>query len=327
MSNEDVSIQSESRRPQQVFIAGGTGFLGQPLVRALLDCSSQVVVLSRNPAAARKLLDPRVEIVEGDPTSPGTWQERISGQDAVVNLAGHPIGPRWNAHTRQLINDSRVDSTRLLVDTMGACPMDQRPRVLINGSGVDYYPFCTDLGIGDACDSDPITEQAAAGDTALARICHRWEAEAERAESFSVRVVRLRIGLVLGPGGFLSRLVVPFRMGLGGRLGSGTQWVSWIHREDFVQAVLFSLIHEAVRGPVNVVAPGAVRNREFTLALGRAIRRPVFLTVPKFVLRTLLGDMAEYVLHGRRAVPEVLVQHGFSFRYSQLDAALAQVFS
>ncbi len=218
-----------------------------------------------------------------------------------------------------------VESTRYIVEAIAAIDQEQRPAVLVNASGIDYYPFSVDLGFGDDMDCDEVTEEAVAGDSALARICQRWEAEAHEAEPLGVRVVLYRVGLVLGPGGLLAKLLLPFRFGLGGRLGSGKQWMSWVHLDDIVSGILFAIDHPDIVGPVNAVAPNPVRNHQFTAALAKALRRPAFVPTPGFVLRAVLGELAEYALNGRRAVPAKLLTHGFQFQFPMINDAFQHI--
>lgn len=316
---------------KRVFVTGGTGFIGSALVEALRGRGDDVVVLTRDAARARQQLGsraPGVELVEGDPAFGGAWQAHLAGADAVVNLAGASVaGKRWDARYKQMIRDTRVESTRYLVEGMAALGGDaSRPAVLVSASGVDYYPFDVDLSAAlDLDEDDEVTESAPPGSSFLARVCWSWEAEAMAAEPLGVRVVCMRTGLVLGPGGAFERMALPFRLFAGGRIGSGRQWVSWVHLEDAVRAYLFALDEASVRGPVNLVAPEPVRAKHLARALGRALHRPSWLPVPGFALKAAAGELAEYLLHGRRAVPAALHAHGFSFRYRDVEAALADI--
>ncbi len=309
---------------KRIFVTGATGFIGTALVRALTGRGQSVVVVSRDRERASRALGGAVEVVEGDTAYAGDWQQSLSGCDAVVNLAGQPIaGRRWNAHYRQLIHDSRVETTRHLVEAIAACGEEARPRALVSASGVDYYPFSVDLGAAFAADEDDdVDERSPAGDSVMARICRDWEAEARRAEKQGVRVVRMRTGIVLGSGGALERMTTPFKFLVGGRIGNGRQWFSWIHLEDAVAAYLFALDSEKLRGPVNLVAPEPVRNAELARTMGRVLKRPAWVPVPGFALRAAVGELSEYLLNGRRVVPAVLLERGFRFRFPDLESAL-----
>jgi hypothetical protein len=312
---------------QSVFITGGTGFIGQAVIGALLARGDRVSVLSRNSASAQAALGDGPSYIEADPSTPGAWQDRVAGHSAVINLAGQSIaGKRWNARYRQLLLDSRVETTHFVVDAIAAAPVAERPKVLLSASGIDYYPFDVDLdeaGIADLDDDVDVTESARPGDSFLARVCRKWEEEALRARRNDTRVVCLRTGVVLDrAGGPLAQIVKPFKLLVGGRLSHGRQWFSWIHRVDAVAAILFALDHDTIRGPLNLVAPQPVRNRELTRTLARVLRRPALAPVPAFALKLALGEFHEYLINGRRAVPAALLAAGFEFEYPELEPAL-----
>jgi uncharacterized protein len=317
----------------RVFITGGSGYLGQAISQALLARGDEVRVLSRDPARVRARLPAAVEIVEGDPTVAGPWQSQASGCDAVINLAGEPLGgQRWDARFRQIAMDSRVDATRFLVEAIASAV--RRPRVLVSASGVDAYAFDADLPLED--DEDEVDESAPRGSSFLARLCRDWEEEALAAEAHGVRVVLMRTGVVVGgTGGPIERWARAFRFFAGGKLGSGRQWMSWVHLDDVVGAYLFALDADGgaaggyreppkavLSGPVNLVAPGKLRNREFARRLGRALHRPALIPTPAPALRLALGDFAEYLLHGRPAVPRALLSAGYVFRHPDLAPEL-----
>jgi uncharacterized protein len=311
----------------QVFLTGGTGFIGRALIAALTARGDRAVVLSRRAAAASAelaSLGEAVAVVTGDPTSAGPWQAEVAGCDAVINLAGESLAARrWDARVRQILRDSRIDATRFVVEAIAAAAVERRPRALLSASGIDFYPFSVDLGATHLADDDPIDEAAPPGSSFLARLCRDWEAEARAAEAHGVRVVVLRTGLVLGGGGALDKLTTPFKLFVGGRLGSGRQWTSWIHLDDVVRAYLFALDHAEVSGPLNLVAPGNVVNGELAAALGARMGRPSWLPVPAFAIKAVAGELAEYVLNGRRAVPAALTAAGFEFQHPALGPALA----
>jgi uncharacterized protein len=241
--------------------------------------------------------------------------EQLAACDAVIHLAGEPVAQRWTASAKKRILDSRVGGTRALLAAM----RDHPPNVLVSASGIGYYGSC-----GDRI----LTEQSPAASDFLGQVAAAWEHEAQEAEKLGVRVVRLRIGTVMGRGGgALQKMLLPFRMGLGGRLGAGTQWMSWIHREDLCQMILLALGNSTLRGVFNATSPHPVTNADFTRALARAIHRPAVIPVPAFALRMLLGEMSDILLGSQRAVPEAALRAGFEFRYPEIGAALIQILS
>jgi uncharacterized protein (TIGR01777 family) len=286
----------------RVLVTGGTGLVGKPTCDALRAAGHAVTVVSREPGRV--------------PARAIGWdglRAAMPETDAIVNLAGDPIaGGRWTAARKQEIRRSRIEATRALVEAIAGA--DPRPTVLVNASAVGYY--------GDRGDQ-PLDENAAPGHDFLARVCVDWEAEARRAEAVGVRVARLRFGIVLAPdGGALSAMLLPFRAGVGGRLGSGRQWMSWIYRDDVVGIIRDALTNEAYGGAVNVTSPNPVTNADFTHALGRAVHRPTMLPVPGIALRLALGEMATMLLQGQRVLPTVAQRVGYAWRQPELAAAL-----
>lgn len=287
----------------RVLVTGGTGLVGGRLCRALVAASHGVTVVSREPGRVPW----RAVGWDGLPAV-------MPEVDAIVNLAGESVAHgRWTTARKAELWDSRIESTRALVDAVAGA--SERPKLLVNASAVGYYgPH------GD----EPLDERAGPGEGFLARLCRAWETEAVRAEGLGLRVVRLRVGVVLAPdGGALASMLIPFRTGLGGPLGSGRQWMSWIHREDVVGLILDALGNEGYAGAVNAAAPTPVTNREFTKALGRALERPAVLPVPGFALRLALGEMASVLLTGQRVLPAVAERLGYQWRQPELPAALA----
>jgi uncharacterized protein (TIGR01777 family) len=236
----------------------------------------------------------------------------IAGADAVVHLAGEPVSQRWTKDAREKIRASRVDGTRKLVDAMRANP----PRVLISASAVGYY--------GDRGD-ETLTESSSPADGFLGDVCREWEHEALQAEDFGVRVVCLRNGLVLGNGGGLQKMMLPFKLGIGGKIGDGRQWMPWIHLDDVIGLIELAISSSKLRGPVNTTAPHPVTNAEFTRALASALHRPAILPVPKFALRLLYGDMAQIIYASQRVIPEAAIGAGYHFRFPMLEAALLDI--
>lgn len=304
-----------------VVVTGATGFVGAPLVAALRAAGCAVTVLSRDAVRARQQLG-EVTAVVADLQTPGAWGAVLSGAAAVVHLAGESIaGKRWDARQKQRLRESRVEATHALVEAVAALPAATRPRALIAASGADYYPFAADTG--SDFDDDEVTESDPPGDSFLGRLCRDWEAEARAAERLGLRVVCMRTGIVLGPGGgALATMALPFRMFVGGRIGNGRQWVPWIHRDDAVAAYAAAVADERYTGPINLVTD-SVRNAELSRALGNQLGRPSWLPVPGFALRAAVGELAEYLLHGRRVVPARLRALGFAWRRPTLADALA----
>jgi uncharacterized protein (TIGR01777 family) len=304
----------------KIAVTGATGFIGVPLVRALREAGHEVTAFVRDrERAAAKLAD--VELVEADLETPGAWCDVLGRVDAVAHLAGEPIAnKRWDARQKQLIRDSRTESTRTIVESIGKLAQPVRPRALVCASGADFYPYA--LGV-NGFDDDEVTETDKPGETFLGRVCRDWEAEAVAAEAYGVRVACMRTGLVLGAGGgALAQLRRPFELFVGGRMGSGRQFVTWIHLDDAVAAYVAALTDKRFRGPINLVA-ASVRFAAFSRALGSALHRPSWLPLPGFMLKVVAGtEMAEAILGGRNVVPAKLRALGFSWRYPDLEAAL-----
>jgi uncharacterized protein len=305
----------------RVFFTGGTGFIGHPVVAALVERGDHVVALSRRAGTARARLgdSAAIEIVEADPQYAGAWQERVAGCDAVVNLAGEAVGARrWDARVRQVLRDSRVDTTRNVVAAIAAAPEGARPRVLVSASGIDYYGLDVDVGPEAMDGDDEVDESAPPGEHFLARVCAEWEEEAREAEQHGARVVLMRTGIVVGGrGGPMDRWAAAFRKYAGGRIGNGRQWMSWIHLDDVIGAYLLALDSASLAGPVNLVAPGRLRNAEFARQLGSSLGRPAWLPAPAPLVRLAVGGLAEYLLAGRPAVPNALVRAGYTFRHTR----------
>ena len=301
----------------KIGITGATGFIGRPIVTALQARGDELVALTRDPARAPLQ---GVRLVQAELEHPGAWQDAIGGLDAVINLAGEPIAAkRWDARQKQRLRDSRVETTQNLVGAIAKA--SPRPRVLVSASGVDYYPFAIDDVAG--FDDDEVTEVDPAGDSFLARLCKAWEAEALAADPLGVRVVTMRTGLVLGPhGGALAKMTTPFKLFAGGRIGSGKQWMPWIHLDDAVAAYIAAVDDERYRGPINLVTD-SVRNAEFSKELGAVMHRPSWLPVPAFALRAAVGELSESILNGRRVVPARLRELGFVWKHPELHEALA----
>jgi uncharacterized protein len=301
----------------KVVVTGATGFIGVKLAKVLRARGDHVVALTRDATRAKDRLSD-VELVTADLEQPGPWCAALDGADAIVNLAGEPIaGVRWDARQKQILRDSRVETTRTLVEAIAkATP---RPRVLVSASGADYYPFALAL---DDFDDDEVTEADPPGEEFLARLCKSWETEALAAQQFGLRVCVMRTGLVLGShGGALEKMTTPFKLFVGGKIGHGRQWMSWIHVDDAVAAYATALSDDRYTGPINLVA-ASIRNADFAKALGKALHRPSWIPVPAFALRAAVGEIAESLLNGRRVVPKRLRELGFTYSKPKLSDAL-----
>jgi len=296
----------------KILLTGATGYLGQSLRPVLRESGHALVVLARDPSRTAALV-PGARIFEWDGVVGLPPAEAFEGVDAVINLIGESVAKRWTAERKRRFRDSRILPTRALIERMAGLPV--RPRVLVSMTGVGIY--------GDRAD-EVLTEKAAPGQGFLAGLSQEWEAAALGARELGVRVVVFRSGAVLGPGGgVLGKLLPLFRLGLGGRLGSGRQYFPWIHLDDVARLFVHALATESLEGPVNVVAPEPATNAEFTTALGQALHRPVLLTVPALALRLALGEMAdEMLLVSQRVSPIRILESGFDFRYPLLGPAL-----
>lgn len=300
----------------RVFISGGTGTIGRAITAALVERGDEVTVLTRNKAKAK--LPTGVTAVEGDPCYEGEWQSQIAGHDAVINLAGEPLDrQRWNALFRQKIHDSRIDSTRFIGEAILAAPESARPKALLNASGIDYYGFAE----VEMFDDDDIDESDPGGESYLSGLCWDWEDETKICSNAGIRVALMRTGVVFSDKGALPALVAPFRKRAGGPLGTGRQWMSWIHIDDVAGGYLHVLDTE-LSGPVNLAAPGNIRNAKFATILGAMLGRRPWFRVPAFAVMAAAGQLGEYVLKGRKVVPKALLDSGFEFRFDGVKPAL-----
>lgn len=301
----------------RVAVTGATGLLGQALVRALLDRGDSVVALSRDADRARQALGDRVEAHAWPrPTDEPPPEAALAGADGVVHLLGEPVAQRWSSEAKDRIRTSRVAGTHSLVDGLLALAPERRPGTLVSQSASGFYgPH------GD----EPLTEDAPAGGDFLAGVVVEWEKEALRAAS-ELRVALTRTGVVLSPsGGALATMLPFFRLGIGGPVAGGHQYVPWIHLDDVVGAMLLCLDDAAATGPINLAAPNSASNAELSRSLGHVLKRPAVLPVPAFALKLLYGDMAQIVLTGQRLVPARLEQLGYTFRHPELEPALRDV--
>lgn len=302
----------------KIAITGATGFVGSRLVERLNQGEHQILVFTRNPDKAKKVFPssafPKVEIVQYSPKQSGDWQKAIDGCDAVINLAGEPISERWTPQHKQEILESRKIGTQKIVEAIKQAEV--KPQVLISGSAIGYY------GTSETASFD---ENSSPGNDFLAEVCKAWEAEAQKVQEAGVRLVIVRVGIVLGNGGALGKMIGPFKMFAGGPIGTGRQWFSWIHREDLVNLIITALDKANMAGVYNATAPNPVRMAQFCQILGEVMNRPSWLPVPEFVLELLLGDGAKVVLEGQQVLPKQTQQLGFQYQYPELRSALKEV--
>lgn len=298
-----------------VVITGATGFVGRALVEALLADGHTVTVVSRHADRATQAFSGRVAAVSWDDED--RLVQAVGTADGVVNLAGENLSAgRWTAQRKQAIMESRTGATGRIVRAIAAA--ERKPAVLVSASAVGYYGPQTDR---ICTESDP------PADDFLAQVCKAWEDEAAAVKDHGVRLAIVRLGVVLGRGGgALPRMALPFRLFAGGPVGHGRQWVPWVHRDDVIGIIMYALQQADIEGPLNAVAPEAQTNRTFSRALGRALRRPSWLPVPAAVLKLAFGEMSGLLLTGQRVAPEATLASGYTFRFPNLDPALADIY-
>jgi uncharacterized protein (TIGR01777 family) len=297
----------------KIFMTGGTGFVGSFLSRELAQKDHDVTILTRqkDPPAP---VHARIGYVTGDPTAAGDWMAQVPGHDWIINLAGASIFGYWTEKKKKEIYDSRILTTRNLV------------KAITDGDGLQVLCSTSAPGYYGARGEETLTEDSPPGDDFLGKVAKDWEDEALKAQKLGIRVVITRFGIVLGKdGGILGQLVPLFKAFVGGPVGSGQQWFSWIHQMDQVLAYLFLFDHPEISGPVNFTAPNPVRNWDLAKALGRALGRPSFLPAPAFMMRLVMGEMAEIVLTGQKIIPKKLLDAGFEFLFPTIDVALTHL--
>ncbi|MBD2057380.1 TIGR01777 family protein [Oculatella sp. FACHB-28] len=303
----------------KVAVTGATGFVGTRLVERLNAEGHTVVVLTRSLERGKQVFPtatfPNVEVFAYAPLESGDWQAVISGCDGVVNLAGEPIAEgRWTPQRKQIILDSRKVGTEKIVEAIARA--NPKPSVLVNSSAVGYY------GTSETATFD---ESSPAADDFLAQVCQAWEASASKVKESGTRLVILRTGIVLGMGGAIAKMLPPFQLFAGGPLGSGRQWVSWIHREDLVNLILSALTQPNMEGTFNATAPNPVHMSELCNTLGEVLNRPSWLPVPDFALEALLGDAAIVVLEGQKVLPKQTQSSGFKYQYPLVKQAIQEI--
>lgn len=298
----------------RVLITGATGFIGRRLCELLAEDGHELVALSRSPEGARSKVPQLAAAFAWDPLAAAAPTAAFEGVDAVVHLAGESVSGRWTKKKMQAIRDTRELGTRHLVETIAAA--DPRPRVLVAASAIGFY--------GDRGD-EALTEESGPGDDFLAEVCRAWEHESGRAEELGMRRVSLRIGVVIGAGGgALEAMLPPFKMGVGGPMGSGRQWWSWVHRDDLVAMIRRALADNSLAGVYNATSPQPLRQKEFGKVLGKVLRRPAFMPTPAFALKLALGGFSTELLSSKRVLPARLEEAGFEFRHADLESALRE---
>jgi uncharacterized protein len=295
----------------KILVTGGTGFIGGKLVDELLASHHEVFCVVRSPRPENPR--PGLTFISGKTTEPGPWQAHVANMDAIINLAGATISRRWTEDYKKLIYDSRILTTRHLVAGLS----ENTRATVLSTSAVGFY--------GDRGE-EILTESSEPGNGFLARLARDWEHEACLAEEKGARVVLTRFGVVLGKnGGALEKMIPLFKWSLGGPLGSGKQWFPWIHLDDLIAAMKFIIQNDDIAGPVNFTSPIPVRQKDMARTLGRKFSRPAFLPAPVFMLRIILGEFADSLLQSQKVIPDQLIQHGFKFKFLEMDEALEDI--
>ncbi len=297
----------------KIFMTGGTGFVGTYLAGQLIREGHKVTILTPSLTGAELKME-GLTYLAGNPTIKGPWQESVRAHEVIINLAGASIFSRWTEAQKKILLSSRIDTTRHLVE---ALPNDSKHITFFSTSAVGYYGFHED---------EELTESSPAGDDFLAHLARDWEVEALRAQTKGARVILTRFGIVLGKnGGALGQMIPLFKYFIGGPLGSGRQWFSWVHMADLAQAFIFLLAHKEISGAINLCSPNPVRNKDLGKAIGKVLHRPSFLPAPGFMIELILGEFGSVLLRGQRVIPRRLLDASFKFRYPDIEAALKSV--
>ena len=297
----------------KIFMTGGTGFVGTYLAGQLIREGHKVTILTPSLTGAELKME-GLTYLAGNPTIKGPWQDSVRAYDVIINLAGASIFSRWTEAQKKILLSSRIDTTRHLVE---ALPNDSNHIIFFSTSAVGYYGFHED---------EELTESSPAGDDFLAHLARDWEVEALRAQTKGARVILTRFGIVLGKnGGALGQMIPLFKYFIGGPLGSGRQWFSWVHMADLAQAFIFLLAHKEISGAINLCSPNPVRNKDLGKAIGKVLHRPSFLPAPGFMIELILGEFGSVLLRGQRVIPRRLLDASFKFRYPDIEAALKSV--
>ncbi len=298
---------------KKIIVTGATGLIGRKLCSKLLEQGNEITIFTRNPEAAKKVIRGAKKYVKWNYNNPEEWKDYLNETDSVIHLAGTNLGAkRWNNEFKKELFNSRIESTRQLVNAIKKC--GNKPKSFITASAVGYY--------GDRGD-EVLIEKSNPGKDFLSNLCSEWEKEAEKIEDQNVRRVSLRIGLTLSnEGGVLKKFLPPFKIFLGGPLGNGKQWFPWIHIEDLINILIHTIKTESLQGPVNVASPGIVRMNDFATSLGKILKRPSLLPVPKFAIRIAAGELGKYAVMSQRTSVEKILNSGYKFKFEKLEDAL-----
>ena len=297
----------------KIFMTGGTGFVGTYLAKRLISEGHAVTILTQA-LSGTELKWSGLSYLTGNPTTKGKWQEAVRDHNAIINLAGASIFSRWTPEQKRILLSSRIETTRNLV---AALPDSAKHITFFSTSAVGYYGFHED---------EELIESSPFGEDFLAKLAHDWEQEALRAQDKGARVIITRFGIVLGKnGGALGQMIPLFKYFLGGPLGSGRQWFSWVHMHDLAEAFIFLLNHKDISGPVNLCSPNPLRNKDLGNAIGKVLHRPSLIPSPGFMIRLILGEFGDVLLKGQRVIPQRLLEAGFKFRYPDIEEALKDI--
>jgi hypothetical protein len=298
---------------KKIIVTGATGLIGRKLCSKLLEQGNEITIFTRNPEAAKKVIKGAKKYVKWNYHKPEEWKDYLNETDSVIHLAGTNLGAkRWNNEFKKELFNSRIESTRQLVNEIKKCR--DKPKSFVTASAVGYY--------GDGGD-EVLIEKSNPGKDFLSNLCYEWEKEAEKIEDQNVRRVSLRIGLTLSSeGGVLKKLLPPFKIFLGGPLGNGKQWFPWIHIEDLINIIIHAIKTDSLLGPVNIASPGIVRMNDFATSIGKVLQRPSFFQVPKFILKIAVGEFADAIISGQKVSVDKLLKSGFNFRFADLENAL-----
>jgi uncharacterized protein (TIGR01777 family) len=297
----------------KIFMTGGTGFVGTYLAKRFISEGHEVTILTQA-LSGTELKMTGISYFMGNPTIKGKWQEAVREHDAIINLAGASVFSRWTPEQKKILLSSRIETTRNLVESL---PDSARNTTFFSTSAVGYYGFRED---------EELIETSPFGDDFLARLAYDWEKEAQKAEAKGVRVIITRFGIVLGKnGGALGQMIPLFKYFLGGPLGNGRQWFSWMHMHDLTEAFIFLFNHKDISGAVNLCSPNPVRNKDLAKAIGNVLHRPSFMPAPGFMIKLILGEFGSVLLNGQRVIPRRLLDGGFKFRYPDIEEALKNI--